>query len=90
MGLALLKGVERMNAVIVYLNHRVEFALCNLYAINLNKGNRNCYNCGGFGHLARSCRNRNKGNRIGKRRRLKYGNNKLSNLNGGEDLIVLD
>jgi len=35
--------------------------------------NRNCYNCGGFGHLVRNCRNRGIGNRIGNGRRLKYG-----------------
>ena len=63
--------------------------------------NRNCYNCRGFGHLARNCRNRGIGNRIGEKRRLKYGQNNRqrlmieeengqSNLNGDRDLIVLD
>jgi len=35
-----------MNAVIVYLIQQVVFVLHNLYAIQINKVNRNCYNCG--------------------------------------------
>ena len=57
--------------------------------------NWNCYNCEEFGHLARNYRH--KGNRIGERRRLEYGqrltieeNNKQSNLNEKEDLVVLN
>jgi len=59
--------------------------------------NRNCYNCGGFRYLARNCRNRGMGNRIRDGRRLEYGqrlrieeNNEHSNLNGKENLVVLD
>jgi len=36
---------------------------------------RNCYNCGGFIHMARHCRNRGVGNRIEEGRRLEYGGN---------------
>jgi len=63
--------------------------------------NRNYYNCEGFGHLVRNCRNRRIGERIGQRRKLEYGNennrqkrveggNKQENLNGEENLIVFD
>jgi len=38
--------------------------------------NRNCYTCGGFGHLARNCRNR----RIRMNGRMEIDQN--SNLNG--------
>ena len=59
--------------------------------------NRNCYNYRRFGHLARNCRNRETGNRIGDGRRLKYKQrliikegNKQGNLNEKRDLVVLD
>jgi len=64
------------------------------------KEGRNCYNCGGFGHITRHCKNKGVGNRIGERRRLEYGRNKRQrrieevnreqNLNGEQDLIILD
>ena len=84
----------------VYPNQRAGFAQYNLYTIDVNRGNWNCYNCKKFGHLVRNCRNRGTGNRIGEGRRLEYGNNrqrlmieggnKQSNLNRDGDLIVLD
>ena len=64
--------------------------------------NRNCYNCGGFRYLARNYRNRGTGGRIRKGRRLEYGNrnngerriieggDKPNNLNGEQDLILLN
>jgi len=71
--------------------------------MEVNYGNRNCHNCGGFGHLARNCRNREIGNRIGEDRRWKYKRNKSNkemrmieegnkqnNLNGNKNLIVLN
>jgi len=64
--------------------------------MDVDRGNRNCYSCEGFGYLARNCRNR--GNRIGKRRRLEYrkrrmieeGNRQDNNLNRDIDLIILN
>jgi len=47
--------------------------------------NWNCYNCGGFGHLARNYRNRKAGNRIGKGRKLEYGGNKRQGRVEGEN-----
>ena len=70
--------------------------------MEMNKNNRNCYSCGGFGHLARNCRNRGVKNRIGERRRLEYGSNEnngqkrvegeneQNNLNREGDLIVFN
>ena len=90
-GPALMKGVKRMNIVMVCPNQRAGFALCNPYAMNMNQKNRNFYSCGEFSHLARNCRNRGIRNRIGKCRRLEYGQNtRQSNLNGEGDLVVLD
>jgi len=63
---------------------------------------RNCYTCGGFGHMAQHCRNREARNRIEEGRRLEYessknngqrrieGRNEPNNLNGKGDLIVFD
>ena len=87
MGPALIEGVERTSVVMVCSNQRAWFAQQNLYAMEVDRSNRNCYSCGGFGHLARNCRNRRTENRIGKGIRLKYGQ---ENLNGEEDLVVLD
>jgi len=67
--------------------------------VNKREG-RNCYNCERFGHIARHCRNRKIGNRIGEGRRLEYGGNKgqkriergnrKQNLNRERDLILLN
>jgi len=59
---------------------------------------RNCYACRGFEHLARNCRNKSMGNRIREEKRLKYGQRRMiegenkdnNNLNGKQDLILLD
>jgi len=54
--------------------------------MDVDWGNRNCYNCRGFGYLARNCRNRGTGNRIGEGRRLEYssnGNNEQKRIEGG-------
>ena len=53
-----MKRVERMNTEIVCFNQRAEFVQCNLYIIDVDYRNRNCYNYGSFGYLARNCRNR--------------------------------
>ena len=87
MGPALIEGVERTSVIIVCSNQRAGFAQQNLYAMKVDRNNRNCYSCGGFEHLARNCRNRRTENRIGEGRRLKYGQ---ENLNGKGDLVVLD
>jgi len=61
--------------------------------MEVDKSNRNCYNCGEFRYLARNCRNRTEQNRIGEERRLKYrdnGKEEQNNLNGERDLILFD
>jgi len=57
---------------------------------------RNCYTCGGFGHMACYCRNRERGRPI-EGRRIEYGggrieeiNEQSNNLKGGENLEFLD
>ena len=34
---------------------------------------RNCYACGGFGHMAHHCRNRGQRERVEQGRRVEYG-----------------
>jgi len=59
-----------------------------LYAMEVDRG-RNCYACGGFGHMARHCRNRG---RITEGRRVEFeGNYGYSNtLKGEENLESLN
>jgi len=93
-GPALMERVERTSAIIVYPQQRIGGVQKNPYAMNVDRReNRNCYNCGGFRHLARNCRNRREGNRIREGRRLEYrgnGDKKQNNLNEEQDLILLD
>jgi len=70
--------------------------------MKVDRNNRNCYSCGGFGHLARNYKNKRIENRIGEERRLEYrgnenhgqrrieGRNGQQNLNRKQDLILLD
>jgi len=57
---------------------------------------RNCYACGGFGHMARHCRNRGRG-RLMEGRRMEYGRGRIeeitnfeNNLKEGENLELLN
>ena len=65
--------------------------------MDIDRKNRNCYNCGEFGYLTRNCRNRRMENRIGKRKRLEFrerrmieGGNGQNNLNREGGLIVFN
>ena len=42
--------------------------------MEVDRRNRNCYNCGDFEHLARNYRNREIGGKIGEGKRIEYGN----------------
>jgi len=87
---ALMKGVERTNAVMVRgLGQGVGAPpRRDLYAMEVDWG-RNCYACGGFEHMARHCRNRG---RVAKGRRVEFeGNYKyLNTLKEEENLESLD
>ena len=89
-GPALMEGIERMNAVVVrgagqgigVPQRRDPFAM------EVDRG-QNCYTCGGFGHMARNCRNRGRG-RLMEGRRVEYSGGRIkeifdnsNNLKGG-------
>jgi len=79
-----MEGVERTNAAMVRpQQQRAGFPPRNPYAMDVDRReNRSCYTCGGFGHLARNCRNRG----IGMNRRMEVDQNMNNNLNGKGDL----
>ena len=82
-----MERVERTDVVMVCSTQRVGLAQYNSYAIDMDR-RRNCYSCGGFGHLVWNCRRQI----MGQGRRVEYENNRNNenNLNGERDLIVLD
>jgi len=96
-GPAPMEGIERTNVVVVRdVGQGVGVPpRRNLYATEMDQ-ERNCYACGGFGHMARHCRNRRRG-RVMEGRRAKYGggrikviNKHLDYLKGVENLESLD
>jgi len=96
-GPAPMEGVERTNVVVV----RGQGQGTGIpprrdpFAMEVDRG-RNCYACGGFGHMARNCRNRGRGRPIDGRR-VEYGGGRIeeifdnsNNLKGGENLELLN
>ena len=97
-GPAPMEGIERTNAVVVRSAGQGAGAppRRDPFAMEVDRG-RNCYACGGFGHMARHCRNRGQRGRVAEGRRLEYGggriegiNEHLDNLKGVENLESLD
>jgi len=101
-GPAPIEGVERTNAVVVRRSgagvgqNMGASPRRDSYAMEVDRG-RNCYACGGFGHMAHYCRNRGQRRRVAEGRRLEYrrgeikGNfEHLDNLKGVENLEFLD
>ena len=41
---------------------------------------RNCYACGGFGHMACNCRNRRQRGRVAENRRVEYGGGRIEEI----------
>ena len=95
-GPAPMEGVERTNAVVVRGQGAGVPPRRDPFAMDIDRG-RNCYACGGFGHMARHCRNRGQRGRVAEGRRLEYGGGRiegideqLNNLKGVENLESLD
>jgi len=96
-GPALMEGAERMNAVVVRgQGQRMGVPQRrDPYVMEVNKG-RNCYVCGGFGHMAHHCRNRERGKAM-EGRRVEYGGGRfegnikqIGHLKEVENLEALD
>jgi len=96
-GPAPIEGVERMNAVVVRGQGQGTGVppRRDPFAMEVDRG-RNCYACGGFGHMAHHCRNRGRG-RLIDGRRVEYGGGRIeeildnsNNLKGVENLESLD
>jgi len=90
-----MEGIERTNAVVVRGTEQGAGAppRRDPFAMDIDRG-RNCYACGGFGHMARNCRNRG---RVGENRRVEYGGGQIeeimdisNNLKGAENLELLN
>jgi len=96
-GPAPMEGIERMNAVVVRSTRQGVGAppRRDPYVMEVDRG-RNCYACGGFGHMARHCRNKERG-RVMEGRRVEYEGRRikeihelLNNLKEVENLELLD
>ena len=93
-----IKGVERTNTVVVRGAEQGMGAppRWDPFAMEVDQG-RNCYACGGFGHMARNCRNRGQRGRVAENRRVEYGGGRIeeisnfeNNLKEGENLELLN
>jgi len=93
-----MEGVERTNAIVVRGQGQGVgvFPRRDPYAMKVDRG-RNCYACGGFGHMACHCRNREQRGRVAENRRVEYGGGRIeeitnfaNNLKEEENLELLN
>jgi len=92
-----MEGVERTNVVVVRGQEQGTGIppRQDPFAMEVDRG-RNCYACGGFGHMAHHCRNRGRGRPMDSRR-VEYGGGRIkeildnsNNLKEVENLESLD
>ena len=83
MGPAPMEGVERTNAVVVRGSEVGQSGGApsrrDPFAMNIDRG-QNCYACGGFGHIARHCRNRGRGGKVAENKRVEYGGGQIEEI----------
>ena len=78
-GPALMEGVERTNAVVVRgMGQRLP-PRRDPFAMEIDRG-RNCFACGGFGHMAHYCRNQGMRERVTENRRVEYGEGRIEEI----------
>ena len=92
-----MEGIERTNVVVVRGQEQSMGvpSRWDPYTMEIDRG-RNCYTCGGFGHMAHHCRNRRRG-RAMEERRVEYERERIeeiydqsNNLKGVENLESLN
>ena len=96
-GPAPMKGIERTNAVVMRGQGAGVPQRRDPFAMDIDRG-RNCFACGGFGHMACHCRNRGmRGRGVAENRRVEYGGGRIEeisslsdNLKEGENLELLN
>ena len=101
-GPAPMEGVERTNVVVVRgagagVGQSMEaHPRWDPFSMEVDRG-QNHYACGGFGHMARHCRNQGQRGRIADNRRVEYGggriekiSNLMNNLKEDENLELLN
>ena len=85
-GPAPMERVERTNVVVMRgQRYGMRAPRRDLYAMEVDRG-RNCYVCGGFGHMARHCRNKGQRSRIVEGRRLEYRERREGNYEQSDNL----
>ena len=100
MGPVPMEGVERTNAVVVRRSGVGQnigaLPRRDLFAMDIDRG-RNCYACGGFGHMAHYCRNWGQRGRVADNRRVEYRGGRIeeipnfvNNLKEEENLELLN
>ena len=101
MGPAPIEEVERTNVVVVRGSEPGAGQSAGIpprwdpFTMEVDRG-RNCFACGGFGHMAHHCRNRGRGRPM-EGRRMEYGGGRIKeifdqkdNLKGVENLELLN
>ena len=93
MGPAPMEGVERTNAVVVRGQGQGQGAGTpprrDPFAMEVDRG-RNCFACGGFGHMACNCRNRRMGGRVAENRRVEYGRGQIEEITNFSNNLKVD
>jgi len=97
-----MEGVERTNVIVVRGSGQGGGQSAGLpprrdpFAMEIDRG-RNCFACGGFGHMACHCRNRGQRGRVVDNRRVEYEGGRIEeifnlsdNLKEGENLELLN
>ena len=87
-----MEGVERTNAVVVRGQGQGQSAGVpprqDPFAMEVDRG-RNCYACGGFGHMARNCRNRGRERPIDGRR-VEYNGGRIEEIFDNSNNLKVD